>query len=221
LIHAELTDWMPRVRMILEHGDARAFEPFDRFGFRESIESKSAALRVCPCAPLKQATAQGKDLQGAADSAWVRWTTDGLTMFAGSYGFNGWLYDQPKKDGGTPGFESFFFTKEASIQQPSLTPVFFDEIWVDAWPFEADLPATDLYSGRSYWERTNEVGRCTIARHGSLSPSRAPRQVPVGAALSGSVELVLADGHAENARLGKLWSYYWHLNWQPPDRNGN
>jgi hypothetical protein len=42
LIHAELTDWMPRVRMILEHGDARAFEPFDRFGFRESIESKSA-----------------------------------------------------------------------------------------------------------------------------------------------------------------------------------
>jgi len=41
-----------------------------------SIGSKSASLRVCPCAPLKQATAQGKDLQGTADSAWVRWTTD-------------------------------------------------------------------------------------------------------------------------------------------------
>lgn len=31
LIHGERTDWMPRARLILEHGDARAFEPFDRF----------------------------------------------------------------------------------------------------------------------------------------------------------------------------------------------
>jgi len=30
LIHGEITDWMPRVRMILEHGEARSFEPFDR-----------------------------------------------------------------------------------------------------------------------------------------------------------------------------------------------
>lgn len=41
LIHGERTDWMPRVRMILEHRDARAFEPFDRFGFRESIAGRS------------------------------------------------------------------------------------------------------------------------------------------------------------------------------------
>jgi ferric-dicitrate binding protein FerR (iron transport regulator) len=31
LIVGERTDWMPRVRMILEHGDAQPFEPFDRF----------------------------------------------------------------------------------------------------------------------------------------------------------------------------------------------
>lgn len=30
LIHGEQTDWMPRARLILEHGDSRAFEPFDR-----------------------------------------------------------------------------------------------------------------------------------------------------------------------------------------------
>ena len=30
LIHGELTDWMPRARIILEHGPARVFEPFDR-----------------------------------------------------------------------------------------------------------------------------------------------------------------------------------------------
>ena len=29
-IHGEKTDWLPRVRMILEHGETQAFEPFDR-----------------------------------------------------------------------------------------------------------------------------------------------------------------------------------------------
>ena len=31
LIFGEETDWVPRARIILEHGEARAFEPFDRF----------------------------------------------------------------------------------------------------------------------------------------------------------------------------------------------
>jgi hypothetical protein len=30
LIHGERTDWMQRARGILEHGDTRAFQPFDR-----------------------------------------------------------------------------------------------------------------------------------------------------------------------------------------------
>ena len=31
LIHGELTDWIPRIQIILEHGANRAFVPFDRF----------------------------------------------------------------------------------------------------------------------------------------------------------------------------------------------
>jgi hypothetical protein len=31
LIHGERTDWLPRVKIILEHGEARAFDKFDRF----------------------------------------------------------------------------------------------------------------------------------------------------------------------------------------------
>jgi hypothetical protein len=31
LIHGERTDWMPRARIILEHGETRAFDKFDRF----------------------------------------------------------------------------------------------------------------------------------------------------------------------------------------------
>lgn len=37
LIHGERTDWIVRLRTILEHGESREFEPFDRFAqFRES-----------------------------------------------------------------------------------------------------------------------------------------------------------------------------------------
>ena len=31
LVHREETDWVPRAWIILEHGEARPFEPFDRF----------------------------------------------------------------------------------------------------------------------------------------------------------------------------------------------
>jgi uncharacterized damage-inducible protein DinB len=42
LIHGEETDWIPRARIILEHGESRAFEPFDRFAQFEKSRGKSA-----------------------------------------------------------------------------------------------------------------------------------------------------------------------------------
>ena len=41
LIHGERTDWMPRARMILEVGETRPFEPFDRWGHVRECEGKS------------------------------------------------------------------------------------------------------------------------------------------------------------------------------------
>lgn len=41
LIHGEETDWMPRLKIILEHGEARPFEPFDRIAFFEKCKGKS------------------------------------------------------------------------------------------------------------------------------------------------------------------------------------
>lgn len=40
LIQGERTDWMPRARMILEFGETRAFEPFDRFAQAGESQSK-------------------------------------------------------------------------------------------------------------------------------------------------------------------------------------
>jgi len=35
LVHGERADWMARLATVLEHGQARAFEPFDRFAQRK------------------------------------------------------------------------------------------------------------------------------------------------------------------------------------------
>jgi hypothetical protein len=40
LTFADQTDWIPRVHLILGHGESRAFEPFDRRGFGGLIEGK-------------------------------------------------------------------------------------------------------------------------------------------------------------------------------------
>jgi len=41
LIHGERADWVPRVKMILEFGETRAFEPFDRWGHEREVKGKS------------------------------------------------------------------------------------------------------------------------------------------------------------------------------------
>jgi len=41
LIHGERTDWIPRARMILQYGDSRPFDAFDRGGHQQEIQGKS------------------------------------------------------------------------------------------------------------------------------------------------------------------------------------
>jgi hypothetical protein len=43
LIHGEQTDWMVRVRVILEHGETRPFASFDRYAMFEASKGKSMA----------------------------------------------------------------------------------------------------------------------------------------------------------------------------------
>jgi len=47
LIHCEQTDWVPRVRIILEQGEARTFDPFDRFAQFELSKGRTFALQLC------------------------------------------------------------------------------------------------------------------------------------------------------------------------------
>jgi len=40
LIHGERTDWLPRAKMILEFGESRAFDPFDRWAQERESQGK-------------------------------------------------------------------------------------------------------------------------------------------------------------------------------------
>jgi hypothetical protein len=43
LIHGEQTDWIPRAKIILDHGESKPFEPFDRVAMFEKSRGKSIA----------------------------------------------------------------------------------------------------------------------------------------------------------------------------------
>ena len=55
LIHGEETDWVPRARIILEHGESRPFEPFDRFAQLDRVAGWSLDQLLDRFAELRQA----------------------------------------------------------------------------------------------------------------------------------------------------------------------
>jgi hypothetical protein len=54
LAFAERTDWMPRARRILESGETRPFDPFDRFAQLEESEGKTLDQLLDEFARLRQ-----------------------------------------------------------------------------------------------------------------------------------------------------------------------
>jgi hypothetical protein len=54
LIVGEETDWIPRALIILEHGESRPFDPFDRFGFRSRYGSLPVAALLDRFAVLRR-----------------------------------------------------------------------------------------------------------------------------------------------------------------------
>lgn len=55
LLHSERSDWMARVRRILQEGESRAFEPFDRFAHRRESQGKALSDLLAEFAALRAA----------------------------------------------------------------------------------------------------------------------------------------------------------------------
>jgi hypothetical protein len=59
LIHGERTDWMVRARIILEQGEARAFDKFDRYAQFAASEGRTLASLLDEFAALRQENLRG------------------------------------------------------------------------------------------------------------------------------------------------------------------
>ena len=71
LVHGERTDWIPRTRIILEHGESRPFDRYDRFAQRRADPNRPIAALLDEFAELRAAnlaTLRGMNL-GAAELA--------------------------------------------------------------------------------------------------------------------------------------------------------
>jgi hypothetical protein len=61
LIHAEETDWIPRANIILQHGESRAFTPFNREAMFEHSKGKSIGELLETFARLRAESLQQLD----------------------------------------------------------------------------------------------------------------------------------------------------------------
>jgi len=177
-------------------------------GQLQSNYSQIAQSRICaatrddPGTLWRQPPNAGLAGFGVADYTWD-WIY-GTPSYHGNYGINGWRYTGLSGDG--------YYGKETSITLPTMTPCFWDCVWVDGWPWETETPAQNLYTGGD----KNSMERFTIARHGLNGPASAPRNVPAGTPLVGKINMGFADGHVEAVKLQNLWTLYWHKGWVAP-----
>jgi prepilin-type N-terminal cleavage/methylation domain-containing protein/prepilin-type processing-associated H-X9-DG protein len=200
----------------------------DWMGAMLSFYGNATNVLICPTARNNGNPNNLANPQGTADAAW-QWTISN-PGYSSSYGYNSWL------DGGFGAnlttYPNGAYRNDASVQNPTLTPMFFDAYWINCVPVENDSPSSgspasglgsgagggagggasyNLYSGSASYEGMNRV---TVARHGVAS---APKSLAKGSALPGAVNIGFTDGHAENIKLQKLWSLYWHRGWVPQD----
>jgi len=54
LIHGDVTDWIPRAKIILEFGDTRPFDPFDRQGHDAFVKGKTLPQLLDEFADLRK-----------------------------------------------------------------------------------------------------------------------------------------------------------------------
>jgi hypothetical protein len=68
LMHLETVNWIPRVRMILDHHNTQTFEPFDRFAFQHIVAGKPVETLLDEFAGLRKQSLQTIHELGISES---------------------------------------------------------------------------------------------------------------------------------------------------------
>jgi prepilin-type N-terminal cleavage/methylation domain-containing protein len=171
-------------------------------------------IRFCPVATDRGALT-GSAGTGAAPWDYSAETNNGTetvsNLNTGSYTINGWLYSDNNSGFFTsPAEMSMYFNKDTQITRPTLTPVFTDGVWPDAWPKISDtIPTGSLATG--FGQTKGEIARVLLARH----PFLPNAMIVSGQPLPGSDNMSYADGHARLIRMQDIKTVYWSQGYTP------
>jgi prepilin-type N-terminal cleavage/methylation domain-containing protein len=167
---------------------------------------------------------------GAADLPWVFQEISPGPFAVWSYGDNGWMTDYIGDLVPTDFYEgvspsewlAYVAKKPSDVKYPAQTPLIFDAMYGFTAPLETDPAAHDLYYGLldPMGATTQRSGMCvcTILRHGGPTAGSSHPHL-AGQPMPGAINLSCMDGHCELVQLRRLWTFYWHLNWDPSEVN--
>jgi prepilin-type N-terminal cleavage/methylation domain-containing protein len=183
-------------------------------------------VRACPtCGMTNNPNAITADVHGCCNSLWYRQNAGSpQSPWFGGYGYNGWLYSNQGSASDTQGHNTtdpapWPYPNENSIDHPSDTPTVSDQNWCDAWPDSADMPGGDG-GGGNLWApsapgHTQEMNRLLMARH-NMNFSYVPHSYSgTRTGLPGAISVGFVDGHSTMTPLPQLWTYYWHIGYDP------
>ncbi len=197
-----------------------SYDPNATAWWWDAVNNYGATSNVwyCPSTLNPRSLPPDQGAAGAANLPWVDWDITVGQSISSSFGMNGYFYELITPYGSLSALKlSYMFPKPSSVQKPSQTPLFFDEMDIDTFPLETDSAATDLYIGELNSGMAGGgrgMACCTILRHGGPTASSS---VPYrsGQPLPGAINMSFDDGHGELVKLQNLWTYTWHLNWNP------
>ena len=186
----------------------------DWMGAMLAFYGRATNVLFCPSAPDQGNPNNLVNPPGKADAAW-HWTLS-TPVYAASIAMNDWLAANPGLVN-SQNHPDWLYRNEAAVMVPSMTPMFMDSAWINLDPLETDPPARNLYDPMGGSSSSSEgMLRVCVARHGGRAPMSAPRSVLPGQVLPGTINMGFVDGHAEQAKLQNLWTYYWHNQWVAP-----
>jgi prepilin-type N-terminal cleavage/methylation domain-containing protein/prepilin-type processing-associated H-X9-DG protein len=163
-------------------------------------------IRACPEAPTMIGTAS--PTIGTAHSQWGNSLETGLGQFGGSYGLNGWTYNNPGTDNlagmrdarGTA--DATYFWRIPAAKKDASIPLFADCNWRHVFPKTNDgFPANATLEdpGPAAPEVVNHpIWRVVLNRHDK------------------AVNVCFLDNHADTVKLKDLYTLNWSQNWVTP-----
>jgi len=197
------------LRLYSEQSGGRMFTYYDGL-YLNQISDQVGDLdkvRYCASTIVDETVKIGE--WGTSAKAWT-WVNGVTRPEQGSYGLNGWLYRYPSNYNNTwvesaENLKKFAYANTLDAPNSASVPVFFDCLWVDAWPKDNDTVPVNLDLAQEPPTRNSggdgpvnhHIRRLMLKRHW------------------GTTNVSMLDGHVENVKLENLWQFKWHQEFIP------